>query len=178
MARPPSMPGPHGTAPSAAPHHIPELQKVREDGECGPAGRHTVPPEPFGYAALEPGGSKSCCLKEEYDSLADFYVMCMTIHLLRVRLPLFGSSGAKTYYHTRMCNAPLTLPNCEFNIILPVHKFTQRVAGLCRYQILAQTNRPFRAWPPQEVMGTSFFHVLRAPKYFHVGPKSMLDGKA
>ena len=69
MTRPPPMPGLHGTAPFVVPHHTPELQKAREDGERGPRGRHTVPPETFGNAALEPGVNKSCCLKEGYDSL-------------------------------------------------------------------------------------------------------------
>ena len=39
-----------------------------------------VPPEPFGYTALaarESTEQQGCCLKEEYDWLVDFYVMCM-----------------------------------------------------------------------------------------------------
>ena len=44
-----------------------------------------VPPEPFGYTALvarESTEQQGCCLKEEYDWLVDFYVMCMIIYLL------------------------------------------------------------------------------------------------
>ena len=50
---------------------------------CGsPGGRHMVPPEPFGYTALvarESTEQQGCCLKEEYDWLVDFYVMCMIV---------------------------------------------------------------------------------------------------
>ena len=77
-----------------------------------------VLPEPFGYTALvarESTEQQSCCLKEEHDWLVDFYVMCMIIYLLRVKLSFFGSSLARiarTLY-TRTCHAPLTLPNCQ-----------------------------------------------------------------
>ena len=75
-----------------------------------------VPPEPFGYTALaarESTEQQGCCLKEECDWLVDFYVMCMIIYLLRVKLSFFGSSEARNTLYTRTCHAPLTLPNCQ-----------------------------------------------------------------
>ena len=74
-----------------------------------------VPPEPFGYTALAARESteQGCCLKEDHDWLVDFYVMWMTIHLLRAKLALFCSSEARNTLYTRTCHAPLTLPNCQ-----------------------------------------------------------------